>query len=819
MSDPMALLPAWLNERALALNDRPVRNDRPLVLYWMRVAMRGHDNPALEAALHLAHALDRPLLVYQGLSERYPYASDRHHRFILEAARDVAIELAGRGLTYAFHLERPGARGDHLLNLARSSAAVVTEIFPWTPLARWTERVARHADCSVLTLDASCLVPMPTVRAGVCDRAFRFREATAKRRTRALSEGLPEPLPAPRGVPPELPFPALDLAAADLPALIGACEIDHTVAPVPHTPGGTRAGMARWAAFRDGALQRYHRRRNDPLDDGVSRMSPYLHCGQVSPFRMAREVLDIGGDGAAKFLDELLVWRELAWSFCFHHPEHETLAALPTWARSDLDAARDDPRPALYDWETLARGRTGDALWNAAQTSLLIHGELHNNVRMTWGKMLPRWTEDPAKALARLIDLNHRYALDGRDPNAYGGILWCLGQFDRPFEPPRPILGRVRDRDTAQHARRLDVQTYADHTRRPAISRPPRVAVVGAGAAGLMAARTLKDHGLAVSVYDKGRRPGGRVATRTSRRMPDQAFDHGVAGFAVTDPRLACRLDAWAERGLLAPWRPREGGELWIGMPDANALARDLASDLGIRLECEITRIERKHAQWWLTGGDGSRFGPFEALLLNLPPAQAARLLEPLADAVDPSLTQALATVPMRPCWSVMTVVDAGFDPGFDRLERATDAIALACREASKPGRSDRGCFTFHSHADFAAGAAASAAAGAAAGELEAAPDAVAAALAPEISSLLDRRIDADALRCHHWRYARAAAPATAALDQPRLGLYFCGDWCSREGDLEGALLSGCATAGRLLGDPPPGPPSAVTPAQGNLFA
>ena len=104
----------------------------------------------------------------------------------------------------------------------------------------------------------------------------------------------------------------------------------------------------------------------------------------------------------------------------------------------------------IYSWETLARGRTGDRLWDVARRSLLIHGELHNNVRMTWGKARLNWTSDAQSALAMMIDLNHRYALDGQDPASFGGILWCLGQFDRPFPPARPILGIVRDRSTAE---------------------------------------------------------------------------------------------------------------------------------------------------------------------------------------------------------------------------------------------------------------------------------------------------------------------------------------------------------------------------------
>ncbi len=138
---------------------------------------------------------------------------------------------------------------------------------------------------------------------------------------------------------------------------------------------------------------------------------------------------------------------------------------MPDWAIATLAEHEVDKRPALLSWETLARARTGDKLWDAAQLSLLMHGELHNNVRMTWDKEIVSWTSDAQSALATMIDLNHRYALDGRDPASYGGILWCLGQFDRPFPPPRPILGTVRDRSSAEQAKRLNPQAYRGHPR------------------------------------------------------------------------------------------------------------------------------------------------------------------------------------------------------------------------------------------------------------------------------------------------------------------------------------------------------------------
>ena len=149
-----------------------------------------------------------------------------------------------------------------------------------------------------------------------------------------------------------------------------------------------------------------------------------------------------------------------------------------------------------------------------------------------------------------MIDLNHRYALDGRDPASYGGILWCLGQFDRPFPPPRPILGTVRGRSTKEHARRLDPERYWQQTTRPLYTPRPRVAVIGAGISGLMCARTLLDHGIDVTVFEKGRGVGGRMATR--RTDDGLQFDHGAQYFTVRDERFERYVDSWLQDGIVA---------------------------------------------------------------------------------------------------------------------------------------------------------------------------------------------------------------------------------------------------------------------------
>lgn len=593
MQDLLHGVPPFVAERIRRINQKPVRPGGAFVLYWMRTAARGHENPALDAAIGIANQLGLPVLVYHALSERYPYASDRHHRFILEGARDASREVSARGVRYAFHLERPGHRGPHLRTLAHEAAVVLTEEMPVAPLQQWTDRLARDAPVAVCCVDTACVVPMQRVGRAFT-RAFRFREATkalrAARLTHSWSELQPA-VPAPSVV---LPFEPVALQEADLSALIAACDIDHSVGPVPHTQGGASAGYRRWSRFAQGSLRAYARLRNNALRDGVSRMSAYLHYGHVSPFRIARACARDGGPGAKKFLDELLIWRELSYSWCFYEPDHDSLDALPDWARQTLEHRADDPRPSLPTAEALERGQVGEPLWDAAQASLRIHGELHNNVRMTWGKALLAWTPGPQEALKQLIDLNHRFALDGRDPCSYGGLLWCMGQFDRPFSPPQPIYGAVRARDPAVHAQRLSPSAYGRHTGRPLLDPPPRTAVVGGGLAGVFCARILRDHAYPAVLFGP-MASGAPQEARLDRPPIDRlsaswrflGWITGTEGAYIVDPlRLAAAL---------APAWPRP-------VP---------------------SRVERTPKGWRLWDEDGDSSGPYDALVVSDP--QVAR--------------------------------------------------------------------------------------------------------------------------------------------------------------------------------------------------
>jgi photolyase PhrII len=780
----------------------------------MCTAVRADENPALDAAILIAHELQRPLLVYHALSEQYPFASDRHHTFILQGALDVRRQLQQRQIPYVLHLERPGHRADWLRLLADAAAIVITEDMPTDPVAAFLRGLASRTQTPIVAVDTACVCPMQ-LAGRAWDRAFQFRNAVSKHHRERLKDAWPEIQERPAAWEPRVPgLVPLELQPSAIPDLVGSCRIDHSVGPVIDTPGGTAAGLERWQTFRDQGLRQYAAKRNQPLVNGVSRMSAYLHYGMVSPFRIARECAGLRHEGAEKFLDELLIWRELAWCFCRFRRDHDSWDAIPAWAQQTLMAHARDRRPSLYSWERLAAGETHDPLWNAAQKSLRIHGELHNNVRMTWGKALLQWTADPRDALKLIIDLNNRYALDGRDPSSYGGILWCLGQFDRPFTPEQPVLGTVRPRPLEEHAARLDATAWS---RRTSVSRAnpvPRIAVIGAGISGAAAARTLADHALPVKVFDKSRGVGGRMA---GRRLDDQRFDHGTVCFEARHPDFRRAVSSWLEEGIAAVWRgtwmhvTAEGAwaakpvrPRYTGLPGMPAIARHLLRNIELQVEQQISRLERVGSGWMLHSEAGQVFGPFDSVILALPAPQAAALLENLR----PATAERLRQVP----WAVTRTVMAGFQsplPGqeWSAADAAGPVLGRIIRNQTKPHHGTSmfaECLVLHATADWSAEHA------------EAEPDAVSAAMLGELGRLIGQSLPRpDVLSVHRWKYSEPlqvlageeAAGIVSGLQADSIGI--CGDWVGAEQNQGGkrdgccgveiAWLSGINAAGRVL--------------------
>jgi len=476
--------------RIRAIGAAPVRPERPYILYWMTMARRVGANFALDRSLEWARHLQKPLVILEALRLDYPWASERLHRFVLDGMADNARRLAGRSVLYHPYVEPAPRAGRGLLDaLAARAAVVVTDDHPGFFLPRMLETAGARLGVRLEAIDGNGLLPLRRA-----DRAFTTAHAFRRFLQRALPLHLgatpaADPLrrarlPAPPPLPADLcrRWPAASRDTLEPTGRgLGRLALDHAVGAVL-TRGGTRAGRAALARFLDERLTRYRDERNQPDQEVSSGLSPYLHFGHVSvhevldalarreewsPAAVARRATGSRtgwwrmSSGAEAFLDELVTWREIGFNMCSQRPDdYDRYESLPEWAQRTLARHAQDRRRWVYSLDELEAGRTHDPLWNAAQMQLVREGRLHNYLRMLWGKKILEWSATPRDALAAMIELNNKYALDGRDPNSYSGIFWVLGRYDRPWGPERPIFGTVRYMSSENTARKVRVREY-----------------------------------------------------------------------------------------------------------------------------------------------------------------------------------------------------------------------------------------------------------------------------------------------------------------------------------------------------------------------
>ncbi|UYG08032.1 NAD(P)/FAD-dependent oxidoreductase [Halomonas sp. M4R1S46] len=329
------------------------------------------------------------------------------------------------------------------------------------------------------------------------------------------------------------------------------------------------------------------------------------------------------------------------------------------------------------------------------------------------------------------------------------------------------------------------------------IPHPDSTAVIGAGIAGLACARALADAGRPVTVFEKGRGPGGRMS---SRHLTGAVVELGAQHFSVRDATFRERVAGWQRAGVVAPWpaavwrlaagdatRRVDDQPRFTGAPRMSALLRHLADDLPLHTATRIVALENAADGWRLVSEAGTRHGPFRAVVLALPTPQA----EALAAPHDADLAEACRGIPQRACWAGWAQFDAplpalpGLAADWQALEPAEGPLRLVTRNQTKPGRETQGeSLTLlarlawseqHLEED----------AGSVTARLL---DALQAALPEGITLPMPRHSGA-----HRWRFAQPAPPTERGALDFRLGeggLALCGDaW--RDARVEDAWLSG----------------------------
>jgi predicted NAD/FAD-dependent oxidoreductase len=319
-----------------------------------------------------------------------------------------------------------------------------------------------------------------------------------------------------------------------------------------------------------------------------------------------------------------------------------------------------------------------------------------------------------------------------------------------------------------------------------------RIAVIGAGVAGLACAHELARADAAVTVFERSRGLGGRLATR---RQGDLAFDHGAQFFTARSRPLISYAQTAVRAGVLDVWRPRliEDGERlwptpmedwWIGTPGMSALVRPLARTVDVRSGVAVHELLPGLRGWELQTDAGRQDDVFRAVAIAVPAPQAASLLS-----THGRTFRQLGEVRMSPCWTGMFAFDPPLDLGADAMRWTRGPLVWAACNSSKADRLRRPqCWVVHASSTWSGERADHDAQDVSRQLFEAFEQAIGRTLPPPVHS-----------GAHRWRHALAEQPlGVPCLFDEEMSAGVCGDWCIAP-RVEAAFESGRALAHSLL--------------------
>jgi deoxyribodipyrimidine photo-lyase len=439
-------------ERIKTLNNK-VPCDGKYVLYWMQAAQRTEYNHALEYAIHRANELKKPVLVSFSLTDHWPEANLRHYYFMLEGIKEVIRNLRSKGIQMVIHHESPDSS---TIKLAKEAALVVVDGGQLRIQREWRRNAAKKIACPLYEVETNLIVPVEQASSKENFSAGTFRPRITKNLDYYLA---PVKHKKPKLDSLNLQFATFNID--DIDRAVSKLNIDRGVGKVDSFHGGTKQAKRIFDDFFRNKLDEFARFRNDPNENCVSNMSPYLHFGQISPLYIALKVLDSCSGGKDAYLEELIVRRELSHNFVFFNENYDSFNCLPPWAVRTLNFHRRDKREYAYSLEQFEKAETHDPYWNAAQKEMVITGKMHGYMRMYWGKKILEWSKNPRTGFKIALYLNNKYELDGRDPNAFAGVAWCFGKHDRAWSE-RKVFGKIRYMNAAGLKRKFDIEAYVN---------------------------------------------------------------------------------------------------------------------------------------------------------------------------------------------------------------------------------------------------------------------------------------------------------------------------------------------------------------------
>jgi predicted NAD/FAD-dependent oxidoreductase len=315
-----------------------------------------------------------------------------------------------------------------------------------------------------------------------------------------------------------------------------------------------------------------------------------------------------------------------------------------------------------------------------------------------------------------------------------------------------------------------------------------KVAIIGAGIAGLSCARELVSSGISVDIFEKSRGPSGRMSTR---RTQDGSVDHGAQYFTARDGRFIQEVQNWIQADIASIWKPKlkvyETG-VWresnsqeiryVGTPNMNSPGKHLAKDLSIQYEATISNLDRRDGKWYLRCNEnGDITASYDFIVLAIPAPQASALTKE----IDERAFSTISSAQMKACWTMMAHLPNQATADFDAAFINQEIISWICQNGSKPVRQGN-IWTIHASPTWSQD------------HVELSKEDAQDELVKCLTRLGFNCQDAE-ISMHRWRYASGGLKNVIGfLALPDIGLGLCGDWLNG-GRVEGAWLSGLELA------------------------
>lgn len=445
-------LSAMIHKTRISLLNKSRARKGKYVLYWMQASQRAKYNHALEFAIRQANERNEPVLVYFGLTDKYPEANERHYYFMLEGLKETQAALRKRSIQMVIRHESPEVGA---VRLSGEASLLVCDRGYLSIQRNWRHYVAAQIDCPCIQVESDVVVPIKET-----SQKEEYTAATIRPKIHRMLFDYLVPLEEQEPKLSSMNFDYNSFAIKNIDEAIGELDIDRSIKCVNGFHGGTSKAENFLEEFLNEKLDLYQKHRNDPNANCLSNMSPYLHFGQISPLFIALRTLETGKPSVDVYLEELIIRRELSINFVLYNERYDSFDCLPVWSKNSLIEHERDRREYEYSFDELESGKTHDQYWNAAQREMVLTGKMHSYMRMYWGKKILEWSREPEEGFRRCLYLNNKYELDGRDPNSFAGVAWCFGKHDRPWAG-RPIFGNVRFMSSHGLKRKFDVDKYA----------------------------------------------------------------------------------------------------------------------------------------------------------------------------------------------------------------------------------------------------------------------------------------------------------------------------------------------------------------------